>query len=72
MERTKSFLALGIAFMTSGATFLAVGLSTHILALWALGPSLMGVGIVFLAVSKRSHNLRGTKSSGSQTPGSGA
>ncbi len=52
MNSSKALLTLGFVFFAAGTTFLAVGLSTHILAFTVLGPSLMAVATIFLATSK--------------------
>ena len=51
MNQIKTLLTLGIAFMGSGATFLIIGLTTHLAAMWAIGPALLVLGVVFLAIS---------------------
>ena len=71
MDHPKAFLTLGIVFIASGTTFLMVGLLTHMLALWAIGPSLAGVGIAFLAVFK-SRSARANSRGPISHPGSGA
>ena len=52
MDSTRTMLTLGFVFTACGLTFLVVGLTTHLVALWALGPAFMGLGIVFLATPK--------------------
>ena len=52
MHRTRSLLILGFVFLANGPTFLAVGLATHLLALWALAPAFIALGIAFLALAR--------------------
>ncbi|WP_157062648.1 hypothetical protein [Pseudoxanthomonas dokdonensis] len=52
MQQEKSMQALGIAFLGCGASFLAVGIATRLLAFTVLGPVFLGLGVVFLATSR--------------------
>jgi hypothetical protein len=45
-------LTLGIVFLLCGATFLIVGLTTHLLALSVVAPAFIALGITFTAISK--------------------
>jgi UPF0716 family protein affecting phage T7 exclusion len=52
VNSTKAMLTIGFVFLAAGVLFLAVGLSTHILAFSVLGPSLIGLGTFFVVTSK--------------------
>ncbi|MGV9012361.1 MAG: hypothetical protein ACOH13_07185 [Flavobacteriales bacterium] len=51
-KKAKQLQAMGVVFTGCGVTFLAVGLSTHLLVFTTLGPSLLALGIVFLAYTR--------------------
>lgn len=52
-NHSRAFLILGLVFFANGVTLLTVGLVTKLVALWAMGPGLLGVGIVFLVLSRK-------------------
>ena len=59
MQSNRTFLTLGIVFLATGATFLIVGLTTHMLVMWSLGPAFIVLGGVFMGVAM-SRNKRGS------------
>jgi hypothetical protein len=56
VQQEKTMQAIGIAFLGCGASFLGVGLATHMLAFSVMGPAFLGLGIVFLATSRARSN----------------
>jgi membrane protein implicated in regulation of membrane protease activity len=46
-------LGPGIAFLACGVTFLATGLATHLIALWAMAPAFIALGVVFIALERK-------------------
>jgi membrane protein implicated in regulation of membrane protease activity len=46
-------LGPGIAFLACGVTFLATGLATHLIALWAMAPAFIALGVVFIALYRK-------------------
>jgi hypothetical protein len=52
LNSTKTLLILGFAFLACGATFLIVGLTTHLVPFLTLGPACIVLGIVFLSTSR--------------------
>lgn len=61
MDQIRSLQALGIVFLACGASFLAVGVTTKMLAFSALGPAFIALGVVFLATSKARSRVPATE-----------
>jgi hypothetical protein len=51
VNANKTWQILGMVVLLSGATFLIVGLSTKMTAMWTIGPAFLVLGMVFLVTA---------------------
>jgi 4-amino-4-deoxy-L-arabinose transferase-like glycosyltransferase len=48
MDKNRNITALGIIFLATGVTFLALGLAKRQTAYWAMVPTFIALGVGFL------------------------
>ena len=52
-DKSRSSRSAGLVFLITGIAFLATGLATRLVAMWAPGPAFIALGVVLMASGRR-------------------